>query len=318
MNKLMRPSSFPKAWRCTKSVVLAEENPTTSEAARYGSNGHQEISWGITSGREASSAGAKAAIAFARDLISRTSEQGHREVDVHVERPVTAYGQDCLTPLALEGTPDLVIVDKTAKTAIVVDWKFGDKHAADVEAAWWQLHVYGIASLDAYGCESYQPVLVYLGSGDAEPIYGPVNSGNSLGTIWMNLERLADEYQRPAAKRGIHCTTCYVKNHCKEWQAAASNALTLIGKGVELNTETAPRLMMAVKEGRSLCDTAEQLLKGYVKGGGEIVIDGKRYTEIECKGAEAWDREAMERDGIAAKYRKPGKPYKRWDWTKVR
>lgn len=318
----MRPSKLPMAARCPYSAKLSEQFPEQSEAAGEGTAIHDEIAWAIQHGRETKDPRAKGAVEW-----HRRAHGGLSDVTVLVEAKVTL--RNATAKELTTGTVDLAYVEGAAEHVTVVDWKTGRPENVDPAKYNLQLQAYALGLAQITWCKSFQTVIVFISpTGECSADWGPLVKEDAFPNVLRRIQAVIDAPAVPTP--GDHCMTCYSRMACYSWRDRASLAIQAMGSDkvlterkpdgtgeMAITDDDASRLYLNMQCAKELVDAADRVIKAHVMNGGKCVVNGKHWAQSECAGRTGWDAAAMEEDGIADKYRKPGKPFMRWAWLRV-
>lgn len=308
---MLRPSKLGLAEQCRLSADLGDDEPTTSDAAENGTAIHDEISWAIQHGREPSIPQAVQAVGYFRELVRRI------EAQVYAERQLVMLAVDGMSSL-LQGTADLVVHQKTIEEnfILVLDWKTGQRSHVAPARDNLQLHAYGVAAMEEFGASKYKVSPVFLGENAVWDDWSEW-MGEAQAASWRRrIEAIA---AKPSvANPGDHCSSCYARHKCHAWRDTVSTALAALGPDdLTLTDDRASELAAKVDLAEDWIKAAKAAIKGYAESGGNVILDGKRYVKTMQPGRESWDVDALKRDGLYERYRKPGLPFERWDWRRI-
>ena len=251
---------------------------------------------------------------------------------VHLGTGREAYASLQDGELVCAGTADLILcVNVAEREFIVTDWKNGERGAGKAEE---QLRL-----LAAMQCVYANAKKVHMHSvwlqGDGVPIvFGTMTKMEARAVLAeAMLDRGApDPCRPPEPEQGEHCAGdyCPLDGLCPAFQKAAAlipvsallkknaNPLTLPISNIEMAREAIdlfPQVEAVLKAKR------EELRTYIAANGGEVDMgNGQTYKAIQCKGREAFDKDAalklLERLGAASEDMAPlvrrGNPYKQW------
>ena len=234
--------------------------------------------------------------------------------------------------LVCAGTADLIICMSIADGEyIVTDWKNGERGASKAEE---QLRLLAAMQCIYAGAKRVYMHSVWL-QGDGAPIDFGVMTRMEARAVLAEamLDRGApDPCRLPEPEQGDHCAGdyCPLDGLCPAFQQAAAlipvsalvrgkeNPLTLKIADIEMARDAVvllPQVEAVLKAKR------EELRTFLAANGGELDMgNGQTYKAIQCKGREAFDKDAalklLERLGAASEDMAPlvrrGNPYKQW------
>ena len=306
---MVRCSALQLAEDCALAPALATQYPETSKYARRGSELHLEIATGMAVTPEA------------RLALAWLDQQGKvlgKEIPVELLDPETGE-------VITKGTVDAALetADDIGPVLAIVDFKSGASAYVTDPDRNLQLHAYGIALAQQLGYDRYVLMLAFLREDGVEELRSQVIGGTEQ---WVMFHRIvAIQGRKPEANPGPWCSDCFQSVVCPSFRERVKLALTLLpsasehvngGPLPELTAESAAALVARIDNVKEALEIAEDMAKGYVRRGGQVVVNGKLWEPSMVPGRRTADVEALTNAGLS-QFIKAGRPYERWTWRKV-
>jgi hypothetical protein len=220
--------------------------------------------------------------------------------------------------LITRGTCDLVIDDDGDVT--IVDWKSGRPEYVDEPEQNAQLWCYAASYAVSNSSRSVRVALAFLADGHVDV---RVSEPRDQQAMWAVIEEIAAISRRPpVASAGPWCETrCWVRHLCETWRGRAATAIAAItGEAprdeIVMTDSVASRMAERLDIAKRALALVEEMVRGHVRSGGRVVVNGKELLPSMRAGRAAADIDAMRRDGLT-QYLKIGKPYETWNWRKI-
>ena len=191
--------------------------------------------------------------------------------DVEVTLHFTAAAGDLLVDVP--GHADAVWDDADNDTVIVVDWKrvqwsFG---YPDIEDDL-QLLAYGAGAMDKYGRSKAIIMRVHVPALEVHSHEMGIGDVDRLKDAVLALSADAEPSPSP------DCDTCLARHACEAYQREAHYLVPMSTMEGPLDGPKANKLALAIPAARELLKRAEGALKAYVRDGGVVERDGKRWN----------------------------------------
>jgi hypothetical protein len=201
--------------------------------------------------------------------------------------------------LASTPDPDKALTIGHLDLGWIVD---GVAYVLDIKATRWtvpdgpaslQLHAYGHALADMYGCDSYVPGLWFADVGHAdwgEPVELLSEQGESIA------QRIIASAGNTEISTGPHCSSCYGRMHCKEYvlpAAAADTWLAPLAKG-EITQTDAPVMLQRLEQAKDVVKAVESALKVYAEREGGIPLGDKVWKPVQVNGRKSLNRKLLD------------------------
>ena len=285
--------------KCALSAKLAAEHDETSESAERSRLIRTEVTraWAVQD--QGTMPEAEAALAWLRgQSCDRVGE------------PVDLVDPDTGEVL-VSGRPGAVLDEPNC----VVAWKTGDPRGIGEPEDDLGLIAMGLA---CFGGEPFQTAYVAFQGMEAFPRRSPVFEPAGHAGLMARIKAAAG--RPPVACPGDWCGACRQRLYCPAWKARTELALTVLpveAKSLDITNENAPALWMRIKAIEEACELAKDQLKGFVRAGGRLEVDGKEYYLGQSEGRETADVKALKAAGLMD-YIKKGDPFERAGWRKIK
>ena len=295
----MRAGLLSSAERCGLVVRLAADCDETSDSAERSRLIRTEVTRAFYVQDQGTIPEAEAALAWLRgQSCDRVGE------------PVDLVDPDTGEVL-VSGRPGAVLDEPNC----VVAWKTGDPRGIGEPEDDLGLIAMGLA---CFGGEPFQTAYVAFNGSEAFPRRSPVFEPAGHAGLMARIKAAAG--RPPVACPGDWCGACRQRLYCPAWKARTELALTVLpveAKSLDITNENAPALWMRIKAVEEACELAKDQLKGFVRAGGRLEVDGKEYYLGQSEGRETADVKALKAAGLMD-YIKKGDPFERAGWRKIK
>lgn len=294
---MISASALQRLLMCPGSVVLPKAE-TQSEWADAGNSEHAELADMVRTGTLPPElarfvpAGARAEVAFAFDVISRTAVIIGEDIGRN-------YGTRGAAEIA--GSCDVLAVDGDA--AVIVDWKTGFR-AVEPAATNAQQSFYAMTAMKLTGCDRAIVRIVYTKTGACDEAefssFDLLDFASQLEQLLVRVsaqQAARNDATGVSTREGSWCRHCPVnKAHCPSKSALlvqiANGGLRVVGESA-LTPERAADAYRQVQAVRSMLDDAEKRLQTWVKENGAIDLgNGQAYGYYQRAGKSKLDVDA--------------------------
>jgi CRISPR/Cas system-associated exonuclease Cas4 (RecB family) len=313
--QVIRPSSLTLAEDCDLAASLSERFPHKNENTDRGNDVDDQVKDGVINGVVPADPDAAACVRWVQENMG-----GYK---LRLQEKVTLIDEDT-GGVVTEGTPD--IAGHQRAYVWIVDVKKREQYDTgrlpepDDNL---QLHAYALAECQLRGASSYRLTLLLFGDGKAE---AKTSQEYTVETWTPILERITainnNQPKNPKGQSGDHCAKCYPRLHCPHWalpayeQANDGGPLAPLSKPGLLTPDNAGKALMAYQAVKEVMEKAKETLQAYVEANGPIVVGERQWGRSWQPGRMSWDYKAMERDGLAERYAKIGRPFEQFRWGK--
>lgn len=301
---MIRPSQLQIAEKCGLAPVLAAQFPETSEAASRGTRIHEEIANCL---RLSGCTPTTLQAAWALEWLAASGLAA-----AHIEHPVVLTDPESGEEIT-SGTADLIAVDLKQDYPVVIDWKSGRPESQPPVEESLQLAAYAIGYAIACGAEGVAWRMVFVDERVASPVVYVDHAD-----MWPWIARIkAAATKKPEATPGEHCGRCYQRKVCGSYRERATTTSALVQLAtLEMTSDVAREIVLRLPAIREACDMAEEMAKAYVRAGGDVEADGKRWGPAMVAGRRSGPSvKELEEQGLG-RLVKQGSPSERWSWRK--
>jgi hypothetical protein len=322
---MVRCSALGVAFYCGLSAVLGAKHGSGRPAA-MGSAFHKYCETGSESALESLDAEEKATVLTWKkpgdvDVAGITLEYVDAKKEVQVA--IDAFGDPCEygdPRAATQGTLDFVweVDDGQSFGVYVADIKKTQWTAADGPNSL-QVMAYGLLYALLVGADWFCTGIWTATEGEWSWSKAVIHRDSPAWNELMSRVLYAAGNDTGEPSMGPHCSECYQRMHCPEYLlpvALGDSPLAAIAAGGELTPDGLVRAIHFAKAAAELSESVMNWSKEYVRRGGTIAADGKRYLPTVCKGRVTLDRPALAKAVDLTQYEKRGPSYERWGWRK--
>jgi hypothetical protein len=290
--------------KCGLSAQLSTEHDETSESAERSRLIRTEVTRAFHVQDQDTIPEAEAALAWLRSQLELCQAVAKVGEPIDLVDPETGE-------VLVSGRPGAVLILPN----LVVAWKTGDPRGIGEPEDDLGLIAMGLA---CFGGEPFQTAYVAFQGLEAFPRRSPVFEPAGHAGLMARIKAAAG--RPPVACPGDWCGACRQRLYCQAWKARTELALTVLpveAKSLDITNENAPALWMRIKAVEEACELAKDQLKGFVRAGGRLEVDGKEYYLGQSEGRETADVKALKAAGLMD-YIKKGDPFERAGWRKIK